>query len=54
MTAKDDRTDAAMLESMAMSLRANLPFSFNRIDMAELLERYADRVKPGPKAEADQ
>ena len=46
MAAKDDRLDATMLESMAMALRADQPFSFNRIDMAELLERCADRVKP--------
>ncbi|WP_417816625.1 hypothetical protein [Tritonibacter scottomollicae] len=48
MAAKDDRLDATMLESMAQALRADLPFSFNRVDMAELLERCAARVKPGP------
>lgn len=49
MAAKDDRLDATMLESMAMALRADQPFSFNRLDMVELLERCAARVKPSPE-----
>ena len=48
MAAKDDRLDAMMLESMAMALRADMAFSFNRIDMAEILERAAERVRPAP------
>ena len=52
MAASDDRLDAMMLKSMATALRADLPFSFNRIDMAELLERSADRIKPKPAAVA--
>lgn len=49
MAANDDRVDAAMLQSMATSLRADMPFSFNRYDMADLLDRCAERVKPGPR-----
>jgi hypothetical protein len=31
--------DAAMLESMAMALRMDLQFSFNKNDMADLLDK---------------
>lgn len=46
MDAAKDRVDAAMLQSMAAALRADLPFPFNRFDMADLLDRCAERVKP--------
>ena len=47
--AQNDRTDAAMLQSMAASLRAGMGFSFNPMDMANLLDRVAANVAPGPK-----
>jgi len=39
------QTDAAMLRSMATALVADLDFSFNREDMAELLRRQADKIE---------
>ena len=41
-----DRIGAAVLQSMAASLRAGVGFSFNPIDMAELLESLALRITP--------
>jgi hypothetical protein len=42
--AQTDRTDAAMLQSMAASLRAGMGFSFNPADMADLLDRVAAKT----------
>jgi hypothetical protein len=39
--------DAQILQSMATSLREDLPFAFNKSDMAGLLERCAAKLKPG-------
>jgi hypothetical protein len=50
IAAQQDRMNAAILQSMAASLRVNMPFSFNPIDMAELLEGLAVRIAPKPIA----
>lgn len=47
--AQKDRLDAERMRSMARSIRQNMAFSFNPLDMAEMLERTADRIQPGPK-----
>lgn len=49
------RIDSAMLESLATSFRMKakgMPFrhSFNDADVAEMLDRAAELVKPGPRA----
>lgn len=49
-TSRYARTDAAMLKSMAASFRARMDFSFNPDDMADLMDRCAEVVKPGPRA----
>ena len=40
--------DRAMLQSMAASFRGALEFSFNRHDMAELMDRCASRTDIAP------
>lgn len=52
--AQRQRTDAAMLESLAGTFRIMAdggPFicSFNFNDVADLLTRSAERTKPGPR-----
>jgi hypothetical protein len=44
--AHQDRIDAAMLRSMALTIQAGMDFSFNPKDMAETLLRAADRIEP--------
>lgn len=48
MTAQINRTRAAMLKSMAASLRSGMGFSFNPIDMADLLDDLAQKIEPKP------
>lgn len=50
---QDDRIDAAMLFSMGIAIRHNLPFSFNTDDMADLLVRVAERTVPAPRPISD-
>lgn len=46
MSAEQDRLDAARMRSMADALRQDMAFSFNPFDMAEMLDRTADRIEP--------
>ena len=48
MSAQQDRIDREMLRSMAASFSSGLGFSFNREDMAELMQRMSERVDPKP------
>lgn len=49
MDAQQDRLDREMLRSMAASFSSGLGFSFNAHDMAELMQRMAERVDPKPR-----
>lgn len=53
----DDRAaeavDVAMLQSMAAAFRQDMPFSLNRFDMAELMERCAATLISGHSAAVD-
>ena len=44
MSAQQDRIDREMLRSMAAALSSGLAFSFHPQDMAECLQRAAERV----------